>query len=103
MKKKSLKEYLKKEEVFNPETVFEILPDYQLMNIFSFLSRNDKMILDMSLERDRFRSISEEELLIAREETEASIKEDEYNSKMELPDLYLERCDNDFTIFEEFD
>jgi len=94
-KKISLKEYLRKEEVFIPKTWLENLPYYQLMIIISFLRRNEKMIMDMYLEGDRFRSISEEELSVAREETKGSMKEDEYNSS-ELP-IY----DNDFTIFDE--
>jgi len=68
-KKISLKEYLRKEEVFIPKTWLENLPYYQLMIIISFLRRNEKMIMDMYLEGDRFRSISEEELSVAREET----------------------------------
>lgn len=94
-KKISLKEYLRKEEVFIPKTWLENLPYYQLMNIISFLRRNEKMIMDMYLEGDKFRNVSEEELSIAREETKASIEEDEYNSS-DLP-IY----DNDFTIFDE--
>ena len=97
----SLKEYLKKEEVFNPETLLEKIPEYQLMNIVSFLTRSENMIIEMFFEGDKFRIISEEEFSIAREDTECSLKEDEYNNNRELPTLYLERCENDFTLVDE--
>jgi len=94
-KKMSLQEYFKKNEVFKPKTQLHKLPEYQLTEIISFLNRNEKMILDMSLEGDKFRNISDEEFYKTKKDTEAFLKEDE---RSELYPLYY---DNDFSLVDE--
>ena len=63
VRKMSLKEYLKKSEVFVPETRLHNTNVYNLLHINSFLNRNEQMILNMSLEKDKLKIITEEDLL----------------------------------------
>ena len=99
----SLKEYLKKSEVFVPETRLHNTNVYNLLHINSFLNRNEQMILNMSLEKDKLKIITEEDLLNAQYERELLDQQIEENERRELPCNYLEKCEDDFSlVWEEY-
>jgi len=98
VRKMSLKEYLKKPEVFVPETRLHNTNLYNLLRINSFLNRNEQMILIMSLEKDNLKIITEEDLLNAQNEKELFDRQMEEDERRELPDNYLEKCEDDFSI-----
>lgn len=92
MIKISLKDWLSCKDFFSPEMNLDIIPYYILLEIYTFLNRNEKMILDMTLQNYKFRDISEDELLYAQKEEESYLKEEEQKYS-----LYF---DDDFNLFD---
>lgn len=97
-RKVSLKEYLKKKEVFKPETRLHSMNRYMLSYVISFLNRNDKMILGITFAEDKFKDITEEELLKSQKETEEFYIEQYEEDNRELSNYFLEKCEDDFPV-----
>lgn len=78
-KKMSLKEYLNMNEKkkFKPKTFLEKISNYAFRNIVSFLNRNEKIILDITLKEHKFRNITNKELLQAKKDTDVFYREQE--------------------------
>lgn len=101
-KKMSLKEYLNMNEKkkFKPKTFLEKISNYAFRNIVSFLNRNEKIILDITLKEHKFRNITNKELLQAKKDTDVFYREQEEQEEYEEYEEKKSYLFDDFILYD---